>query len=70
MEPTVESQLKKLSYHEIVCLARGRCKISHVAQGRKENVVDEVLRSASPKLLSEMVEEVIAKDSREPLDRK
>lgn len=67
---TMQYEVEKLSYEEIERLARGRCKISHVARGRKANVIDEIVRTASPKLLSEMKALAVAKENSAQLGTK
>ena len=55
---SVFSNAMKLTCLELLELARNRCPISYVARGRKEMIVGELVRGASPGLLAEIEESV------------
>lgn len=56
MDKEICEQINILSRDEILRLTRVRCSVSYVARAKKASVVDEVVRRASPTLLTELRE--------------
>lgn len=70
MDQSLYLDIMNLSRSEILQAARNRCSISYVARTSKALIVNELIRSASPALLSEIRDLVQCKVEQGPLLRK